>query len=232
VIETSVTIEPGDIEPIKVFVVREDQKTPLTGLSNVKLKIQRHDDDEFFDWSDDTFKPLGSVGTLLQALEALPGNDGWYRLNKAGHVKGFDTGTITNANSIDTYTLTAVQDGSPQNAGNLPAAGELKVAPIRYVVLQGYSYDPAANRLSGNVWVEHDNDIVQGATSATVDWRDQTGALLFTMTDASPDANGFFEVNYSSPGLSQDKLYYATASVVVPKVGTIRGGKAAFTFGV
>jgi hypothetical protein len=109
-------------EPIAVTVL-DANGDPITGLTNVKVRIRRQSDGFYLDWSDDTFKAGGAVTTLLQPLTEVSTFDpGDYHLSG-----GWDTSAITNSADDDVYFLTAVQDGAPQNADNLPAKGEVAV---------------------------------------------------------------------------------------------------------
>lgn len=123
----SVRIQSGQKEPIVVMVIDENGDE-LTGKTDIKIKVRRLSDGYYYDWSDDTFKAAGSVTTMLQSLQEISAtfSPGEYQLNKAGHVNGFDTTTITNPTGDDTYYFTAQQDGGT-DASNLPMIGELKV---------------------------------------------------------------------------------------------------------
>lgn len=125
---SNVRIQTNATEPIEVLAV-DANRSHLTGLTNLKLKIRRRSDDFFFDWADNTFKLGGAVTTILQVLTEVDAtNDpGKYKLNKTGHVNGFNTSAIINAVDDDIYFLTVVQDGSPQNAVNTPQVGQLSV---------------------------------------------------------------------------------------------------------
>jgi hypothetical protein len=125
---SSVRIQTGDKEPIEVLIVDAARQT-LTGLTNIKLRIRRTSDDFFFDWSDNAFKAPASVVTMLQLLAEVDAANapGRYHLNKAGHIRGFDTSTIFNPTTDDTYEATVLQDGTPQSAANVPQVGEIKV---------------------------------------------------------------------------------------------------------
>lgn len=120
-----VRIQTGATEPIEVLIVNA-LREPIVDLTNVKVKVRRISDGLLFDWTDNSFK--ASPGQLLQALVQInkvsfPGE---YRLDSSPHVKGFNTSAITNPNVDDTYRVTVVQDGSPQNAANVPQIGEIK----------------------------------------------------------------------------------------------------------
>lgn len=119
---SSERIQTGATEPIEVLVV-DAAGALLTGLLNVKVQIRRQSDDFYLDWSDNSFRAGASVVTMLQALGEL---DLTYAPGIYRFVGGWNTSTIANPVAGDTYFVTAVQDGVPQNAGNLPARGEIK----------------------------------------------------------------------------------------------------------
>ena len=125
---SNVRIQTNDKEPVEVLAV-DANRTPLTGLTNLVLKIRRRSDDFFFDWSDNTFKTGGAVATLLQPLQEVNAAvaPGKYKLNKTNHVNGFDTSSITNPTNDDIYFLTVLQDVAPFNAINTPQIGQLSV---------------------------------------------------------------------------------------------------------
>lgn len=121
-------IKPGDKEPIEILIF-DRLNVPLTGKTNLFVKIRRIDDDLFFDWDDQTFKSPGSVGTLLAQLSEVSAtySPGLYQLNRTpNHIRGFNTAVITNASNFDIYDITIVQVGATDAAG-LPAGYELQV---------------------------------------------------------------------------------------------------------
>ena len=121
-------IVQGEKEPIIILVV-DSLGHPLTGKTNLKIRIHRNSDGWYFDWSDNAFKAEGFIVTMLWPLTEISptGSPGEYQLNKAGHVHGFDTSSITNPRNTDDYFVTCVQDGG-SDAANVPMIGELKVS--------------------------------------------------------------------------------------------------------
>ena len=101
-------------------------RAPVTGLTNIKVKIRRLSDGRAFDWSTNQFETLPVQ--LLQALTEVDAAQfpGEYRLDSGSHVKGFNTAAITNKVADDTYRVTVIQDGAPQSAANVPQIGEIK----------------------------------------------------------------------------------------------------------
>lgn len=289
----TVRIKTGATEPIEIMVVNA-LGAPLTGLTNVKVKVRRVSNANFFDWSDNTFKPGPSCSQLLQPLQEINATygSGEYRLNSTPHVKGFNTAAITNAYANDVYRITVVQDGSPSSAANVPQIGEIKVGEwvdyfddyisnhvslddmrdiirefgldhlvsvnpgivppaantyIRQVldkidaltitaesgfdVKQNWAYNPTADTLIGQAWLEHANIVYTTPTSVVVTWYRDDGTSLFTLTSATHDAQGLFRLEQVTPGLVRNAAYYAIASFVVPGEGPIVGCKGTFTIG-
>lgn len=101
-----------------------------------------------------------------------------------------------------------------------------------YVLLQTYSYNQTADRLEGIIWVESGNLVLNDGSldSCTVRWFNKEGTEMWSVTDAAPDAQGFFKVEKLTPGLVSDQLYYATAEIDITGYGTVSGGKGNFTF--
>lgn len=119
-------IQTDQTEPITALIV-DTNNAPLTGLSDIKIRIRRRSDGLYFDWSDNTFKTPTAVSQMLETLDAV--NDtyspGEYHLDTTDHVDGFDTSKIANAADDDVYIVTAIQDGGT-NAANVPQIGEIK----------------------------------------------------------------------------------------------------------
>jgi len=241
---TVVRIKAGDLEPIGVLVVdRSVPPQPIVGLANIMVRIRRASNDFLFDWSDNIFKTAASVVQQYIALVEVDATfaPGWYKLHDAakGHDGGFDTSSIVNPVDADSYFFTATQEGPPQSAGNMPQTGEIKVGgwvdeivtEKGLTVLQSFSYEPSTQVLTGLVWVERDGLVLITPTGGTIDWRRKDGTLLFSEVLTGPDAHGFFYFEKSSPGLDSNTPYYSKAFVAVPGIGTVEGGKGAFTVG-
>jgi len=82
-------IEYDDVEPIVINTFRTAQ--------TVTIRICRNSDGFFLDWDDDTFKAVGSVTTLDQALTEKDATNapGVYTLSSASHPDGLDTSIIS-----------------------------------------------------------------------------------------------------------------------------------------
>lgn len=128
---TTSWVQTSQTEPI-VVVALDSLKSPVLGLTNLKIFIQRRSDGYYLDWSDNTFKAIGSVVQKEEVLSEADSSDnpGVYELNTASHVSGLDTSIITNFTSYDVLTVKAFQDGAPQSVDNMPQFGELKVGGI------------------------------------------------------------------------------------------------------
>jgi len=121
----SARIKTGEKEPIIVMVV-DSVDQPMTGLTNVKIKVRRTSDNFYLDWSDNEFK--ASPTQLLQELDEVSSalSPGEYYLNTPTHVDGFDTSTLGPTQPIESYVVTAVMDGGG-DAANMPQIGEIKM---------------------------------------------------------------------------------------------------------
>jgi hypothetical protein len=227
----------GSIETIRALVL-DSSGQPLTGLTNIKIKIRRESDGLDYDWSDNTFK--AGPSQRLQALKKVsdvywPGE---YILDSVDHPKGWDTSKISNPSPDDVYSVTAVQDGAG-SAANLPQVGEIKIGRwvdtidklTTYHLEMSFSYAPRGDVLVGNIWLESENGVVVVSGSVQVDVYDADRVLQFSMTDAAPDAGGVFKVTQGSPGFANNASYYAEAAVTLPGGPMIRGVKGIPTIG-
>lgn len=122
-------IFPGAKEPIEVQLFDQFGQ-PLAGKTDIYVRIRRHQDDLYYDWSDDTFKAPGSVVQMNEVLQEISAtySPGIYRLNTVTHVRGWDTSLITNGGNTDVYEITIVQVGGTDAVG-LPVGYELHVDP-------------------------------------------------------------------------------------------------------
>lgn len=104
-------IEYGYTEPIIV-------NTFISGQT-VTIRICRVSDGGFLDWSDDTFKPVGSVTTLNQPLveKDAVNAPGIYMLASANHPLGLDTSilSVLDPSVDDEYIIIPTVTGPPRN---------------------------------------------------------------------------------------------------------------------
>jgi hypothetical protein len=113
--------EKGDVEPIVVNTGRTGQ--------TVTIKIFRASDNFFLDWSDNTFKVIGSVVTLTRTLLVVDAVNapGHYELDTAPHTNGLHTSLLTN------LTTTALEQLVVVPVATSPvtklASGYLKIVP-------------------------------------------------------------------------------------------------------
>lgn len=139
-------IETGGREPVEIQLFHKLTGQPLLGKTDIKLRVRRHNDDLYYDWSDDTFKTYGAVIQLLETLTLINNTQspGLYRLSTLNHLRGFDTSRINNLLGDDALEFTVLQDGGNDAAG-LPTGFELKIGNfldtiIRIVGLQKENY--------------------------------------------------------------------------------------------
>lgn len=81
------------------------------------------------------------------------------------------------------------------------------------------AYDDSVDILNLSVWLERLGKTVLIPTSCQVDWFNEDGTLLFTVSDSSPDAQGIFEISRTSTTLTKNTAYYTEVSVT-DSVGT------------
>ena len=123
----TVRVQIDAVEPIGGLVVSASG-VPLTGLTNIKLRVRRTSDDLALDWADQSFKAPAGATTLLLALSEVDATyqPGLYQLDTAPHTGGFHLDEIVNKTAGDCYQFEIVQDGAPQTAGNVPQLGEIR----------------------------------------------------------------------------------------------------------
>lgn len=112
-----VRIASGATEPIQVYATNR-AGAPLTGKTDLYIRIRRLTDGQLLDWNDDTFKASGWT-TLDQVLSEVDATNfpGLYGVN-------WDTSAVTNKASDDTYQVLPVQ--TPGTDAVLPGPGEIK----------------------------------------------------------------------------------------------------------
>jgi hypothetical protein len=205
---------------------------PLTAKDDIKVRIWRLSDGQYLDWSDMQFKAGVSVVKILQALSPIDNtwSPGEYKVT-------FNLASITGVVDDDTYLVTVVQDGD-SDAANVPQIGEIRagqwvdslLTKSDYHVLQSFAYDGNTLILTARVWVEQGNMVLSGVTDCETRLYEEDGSILKTMTDSTPDAQGFFLLN-TSVSLGTNRSYYAVSTVTVTGVGSMSAGKGMFTVG-
>lgn len=113
-------IRNGDTEPIQAEV-RNQSGEPLTGLTDIFVRVRRDSDGQFFDWSDSTFKAAGhvAIAQLLSEVDATNA-PGLYEVTG-----GFDTSTVVNVVLNDRYVVFPFQ--TPGTDALLPSPGAFRV---------------------------------------------------------------------------------------------------------
>lgn len=107
-------VKTGKIEPIRVYAV-DGNSAPLTGLTDLYVRIERNSDGYFYDWNDTTFKAAGwtTLNKLLTEIDAT-NLAGLYEV-----VGGFDLDVITNPTADERYTVYPLQ--TPGTTARLPS---------------------------------------------------------------------------------------------------------------
>jgi len=223
-------VPTGTVEPI-VATALNQFRAFLVGKTSIKVKIWRLSNKDYLDWSDMTFRPGFLVSELYKTMTEVS-----QVFSPGEYIATFDTSAITNPIANDTYEVIVLQIGE-NDAANFPQVGELRVGQYLdellakpYVVLQSFSYNQVTGALTGIIWVEHGNLVYLTSTNLTLSWFDKDGNLMFTETDAAPDAQGMFKIS-KLVALLQDTSYYAVARVNVSGVGVVSGAKGIFTVG-
>jgi hypothetical protein len=116
-----VFLRKGDIEPIQVVARRRLNAKPLTGKTDLYVRI-RKDDGLWLDWSDWTFKSIGAVVTLDQLLAEVDATNapGLYEVTNK-----LRTDLMTNL--PDDAELSVIPIQTPGTDAALPATQVIKV---------------------------------------------------------------------------------------------------------
>ncbi len=117
-----------------------------------------------------------------------------------------------------------------QTQADIAALNNLAAVDI-LTVKQTYAFDKAGDALAGLLWLEAGDGSIVTPTSVSVSVRDVDNTVLFTMTDAGPDAQGFFKVTQAAPGFTSGFVFKAVATMQVPVVGPLTSGYGMFTVG-
>lgn len=89
-------------------------------------------------------------------------------------------------------------------------------------VRSSFAYNVSTATLVGNVWLEQEGQHISSVTSCSLSFYNADGALLFTTTDITPDAQGIFKVSQASPtGFTAGAQVYVLCDLVAPS-GTYR----------
>lgn len=134
---TTVRVQTGTVEPVEVYAT-DRSGDPITGKTDLFVRVRRQSDGLYLDFDDDTFKASGWTerdrslteidATLAPGLYELPG--------------GIDTGAFTNATDDDNLVIISLQ--TPGTDAVLPAPGEMKVG--QYVDLVKQTHQKHFNR--------------------------------------------------------------------------------------
>jgi len=120
-------VKTDGLLPVGAAVVDGD-RVKLSGLTNLRLYVERVSDNFQLDWSDQHFKDPSTIAARLLTIYELDVtyNPGWYAINTPEHPDGvFDFSQLQNKVANDTYRFHLIQDGSPQSAANAPFIGEV-----------------------------------------------------------------------------------------------------------
>lgn len=133
---TSTRIATGTVEPIQLFVIN-DEGDPLTGKTDLFIRLRRESDGGYLDWVDNTFKAVGWT-TRDQPLTEIDVTlaAGFYEVPN-----GLDTSV--NIVEFKDQDLTVIPLQTPGIDAVLPVPEELKVGQFVDPDVEGTSFDPA-----------------------------------------------------------------------------------------
>lgn len=210
---TSQLIRTGSIEPIYAQVA-DSFGEPLTGATDIVLRIRRDSDGQFFDFDDDTFKASGHVeqdrgmsevgATLTPGLYKLPGD--------------LNTGAITNLVANDVYQVVVLQD--PGTDAALPSTQELRIGHTADGLAELTTSATVESTVPGTIrliaWLALDGaPLTTGLTSATVEMLDDAGSTVFAATSMlGPSSEGVFRLDVPFISLAIAQQFY-TRTVLV-----------------
>ena len=210
----STPIRSGATEPVYAFV-NGLSGAPLTGATDLFVRIRRDSDGQYFDFDDDTFKAAGHVemDRLMTEVNATL-SPGLYRLSG-----GFDTGAITNAAAHDAYQVAIVQTGT---TARLPPPRELRVGHEADGLAELVTSATVESTVPGTVrliaWLSLDGaPVTTGLTSCTVSLLDATGATVFGPSAMlGPNAEGVFRLDVAGQSLVVAQQYFTKTILVTP----------------
>lgn len=206
-------IQTGDLEPIYVEA-RDKTGDPLTGATDLFVRLFRDSDGEFFDWADLTFKAAGhtTLNKLLTEVDATNA-PGLYRVTG-----GFNTATITNASADDQYLVVPLQ--TPGTDAVIPQPGELKVGQwvdgVGLDIVVSATIDAAVpGTLKLIAWLRRrGRPVSSGLVSATVSVHDNAGAVVVASAAMlGPSSDGVFRRDVPTVTLTAATQYYAKCTI-------------------
>jgi len=195
----SVRVRTGAVEPIRVFAVDGDGN-PLTGLTDLFVRVSRASDGFYLDWAGPTFAVSGwtTLDQVLTEVDAVNA-PGIYEV-----VGGLDTGAITNAVLDDDYLILPLQ--SPGTNAVLPAPAELKVGQTedRYRITQGWVDVPGAlGSLDGEFALDLDGELsIRPTATLTVEIFSGGASVFGPSLVGTPDVLGLWRTSIPHASLA------------------------------
>lgn len=114
-----VRIRTGETERIQITAL-DGSLAPVTGVTDLKLSIQRVSDNYYYDFDDDTFKGSGWTSREQALTEVSATNSpGDYRYD-------WNTSAITNPQNADAYQV-YIRQTPGSTVKNVPQTGEIRV---------------------------------------------------------------------------------------------------------
>lgn len=178
------------------------------------------------DFSDNTFKALASCTTPYQTATERTAFAG---TGRSGYTTDLDLSEV-NAEAVErAYLVKWYNNGSPADADTAIAETDVFIVANSREGVRGWTVQcelgvksTAGSTAQLSVWLEHGGERVDldgidaTPTMSTLVREHGAGSPLFTATgDAGDLTNDVFEVEQSSPGFTDDRLYEVTASITV-----------------
>jgi hypothetical protein len=197
-------ISKGEIESIKVPAA-DKRGAPLTGKTDLYVRIQRSSDNWFLDWADDTFKAAGhtTLNALLTEIDATNAA-GLYELSGR-----FDSGAVTNLATIEDLNIIPVQ--TPGTDAILPDPVELQVRPVSIAQVQ-----LGARQIT--ITIQDDGAIP--LPGANIDIYDASNTTFLARKTTDSSAQAVFALD---DGTYSVRIYKQGYSFTIPEILVVSG---------
>lgn len=196
--------QTNSVEPIQVFAVSTATGLPLTGATDLFVRIRRVSDGFYFNWSDSTFKSSGWT-TLNQILTEQDATNaaGLYAVTG-----GFDLSAVTNKAASDTYTVIPLQ--TPGTSAILPTPDDFREGQVLESIGTG----------ARQVTIHVQDTALVDVQGVQVDIFDSTNTILLVQlfTDINGDA-----VVAIDDGTYSVRLFKSLFSFTVPETLVVTG---------
>jgi hypothetical protein len=193
----------------------------VTGLTTAQVTVALRNTttlNSYLDFSDNTFKTVGWVTKYAGLSEVERGH----------YQRSFNSSLV--AVVVD-GTILAAEFHVDNGAGVIGDDLDLLIFStsagfLEHRAASSFAFNPNTGVLDGNAWLELEGVLIPAVTSLTANFYNSAGALLFSLTDVAPDAQGIFRISSTPfpPGFTVGALVYVRLTIVAPS-GTFVGVK-------